>query len=79
MPLDVGPLDAHMRAFLPAAWLTDPLGACVAFAYAIDFANARAWYGTLAGVHAWAEFPALALVLTLPRAVCAGRDRSTIR
>jgi hypothetical protein len=31
--------------------------------YAIDFAAARSWYGTIAGVHAWAEFPAMLLVL----------------
>ena len=31
--------------------------------YATDFAAARSWYGTIAGVHAWAEFPALLLVL----------------
>jgi hypothetical protein len=107
MPIDVGPLYDHMRAFLPEGWL-DPMpalyafsacaylqcahyvavllvlpraapegwridarwvalvvaaGAVLAIAYALDFASARAWYGTIAGVHAWAEFPALALVL----------------
>jgi hypothetical protein len=31
--------------------------------YALDFAAARSWYGTIAGVHAWAEFPAMLLVL----------------
>ncbi len=31
--------------------------------YATDFAAARSWYGTIAGVHAWAEFPAMLLVL----------------
>ena len=112
MPIDVGPLDGHMAAFLPPAWLAAPSFALHAFsacaylqcahyvavlvvlprtvaadrpaswrlpsstvagavavaalavvAYAIDFAAARAWYGTIAGVHAWAELPALALVL----------------
>lgn len=37
-------------------------------AYAIDFAAARSWYGTIAGVHAWAEFPAMLLVLEAMRA-----------
>lgn len=124
MLLDVGPLDGHMRAFLPESFFADPMaalhafsacaylqcahyvgvllvlpraldrsaparchvsgrwitlvvaaGACLALAYAVDFAGARAWYGTLAGVHAWAEFPALALVLAgWPRASEARRD-----
>ncbi len=39
------------------------VGLVVALAYAVDFVGARAWYGTLAGVHAWAEFPALLLAL----------------
>ncbi len=39
------------------------LGLVVAWAYATDFVGARAWYGTLAGVHAWAEFPAMLLAL----------------
>ena len=38
-------------------------------AYALDFVGARAWYGTLAGVHAWAEFPALLLAFTFARAL----------
>lgn len=38
------------------------VGAAIGVAYAIDFADARAWYGTIAGVHAWAEFPALLVV-----------------
>jgi len=37
------------------------VGLVIAATYALDFAGARAWYGTIAGVHAWAEFPALLL------------------
>lgn len=37
-------------------------GAAIGIAYAVDFASARSWYGTIAGVHAWAEFPALLVV-----------------
>ncbi|HWB73595.1 MAG TPA: hypothetical protein VG755_01545 [Nannocystaceae bacterium] len=118
MLLDIGPLDEHMKAFLPAGWL-DPMaalhafsacaylqcahyvgvllvlprtdrarvpqrwitatvlvGAALALAYALDFANARAWYGTIAGVHAWAEFPALLLVLAAPAIARAAPSRS---
>jgi hypothetical protein len=38
------------------------VSAAIGAAYAVDFAGARAWYGTIAGVHAWAEFPALLVV-----------------
>jgi hypothetical protein len=128
MPIDIGPLDGHMRAFLPPSWLARPELALHAFsacaylqcahyvgvllvlprtvgdgvparwrlpgrtvalcigvaalavtAYAIDFASARAWYGTLAGVHAWAEFPALALVLIGPATSTTARIRTTPR
>jgi hypothetical protein len=39
------------------------IGLVVAVTYAVDFFAARAWYGTLAAVHAWAEFPAVLVAL----------------
>lgn len=39
------------------------VGLVVAVTYALDFFAARAWYGTLAAVHAWAEFPAVLVAL----------------
>ncbi|MBX7080623.1 MAG: hypothetical protein K1X88_15605 [Nannocystaceae bacterium] len=41
----------------------------------IDFAGARAWYGTIAGVHAWAEFPALLVLVSASSTT--GRSRTT--
>jgi hypothetical protein len=39
------------------------IGFVVAVTYAFDFFAARAWYGPLAAVHAWAEFPAVLVAL----------------
>lgn len=55
------PVAQRVDARVVAA--TIGVGLVVALAYALDFVGARAWYGTLAGVHAWAEFPALLLAL----------------
>lgn len=59
------------------------VGALAVLAYAVDFAAARAWYGTIAGVHAWAEFPALLLALDAftgePSRRPSGQPRAAIR
>ncbi len=56
-----GPVATQLAA--RAVLIPVVFGLVVAGAYAVDFAGARAWYGTIAGVHAWAEFPALLLAL----------------
>ena len=57
----VGP--AVTRVPTRAVALAIAIGLVVAVTYAVDFFAARAWYGTLAGVHAWAEFPAVLVAL----------------
>jgi hypothetical protein len=34
-----------------------------AVGYALDFSEARLWYGVVAAVHAWIELPALLVAL----------------
>lgn len=43
------------------------LSAVAILGYALDFSEARAWYGVIAAVHAWIEMPLLLLAL-IPRA-----------
>lgn len=57
----VGPQPTRVPSRVVAIAIA--IGFVVAVTYAVDFFAARAWYGTLAAVHAWAEFPAVLVAL----------------
>lgn len=79
----LGLLPRRMDAAIPPArrvgmrWVGGVIaaGMLLVVAYAVDFAGTRAWYGTIAGVHAWAELPALLLALAASPAAQHGEDQ----
>lgn len=75
----LGVLPRHGRPLLsPTAVIATALATLpLVMLWWIDFAGARAWYGTIAGVHAWAEFPALLSLVSASSTTA--RSRTTPR
>lgn len=83
LPALLGHYDVAARGILkwPNGWqlvvVFGAIGLALFGAFVVDFAQARAFYGIFASIHAWAEIPVLILALDLRRQTVTSHPAST--